>query len=206
MKKLPILLLGLGTTLAILPILPTTYMTADRLFDTNWQSPSTSVASANSALAQSAVVEEPKLLQLANTSITNRWQYRDAEYLFDINIPADSVAPLQAITFSQVEGADYPSYSTRKSYVFEESDRNRKIASATVVDDFDDRTVAVIFDPPLQSGRNITVVLKSFRNPRDGIYIYQVAALPIGENGRSRRLGTARLSFYQSSSQDSFYR
>lgn len=159
-----------------------------------------------STLAQSAADAEPELLQLTDTRVTNNWQYRHASYLFNINIPANSTAPLQAITFSQIEGADYPSYSARKSYVFEGCDRNQKISSATVVDDFNNRTVTVSFDPVLQPGRNITVVLRSFRNPRDGIYIYQVAGIPTGQNSRPRRLGTARLSFYEGSFRRGFYR
>ncbi len=158
------------------------------------------------ALAQQPPLIEPELLRLADTRVTNNWQYRDADYLFNINIPEDSVAPLQKIVFQQTEGADYPSYSTRKSYVFEGGDRNQRISSSSVTNDTNNRTVTVTFDPPLQSGREITVVLNAFRNPRDGIYIYQVAGLPTGENSRPRRLGTARLSFYQSSGRDRRYR
>ncbi len=158
------------------------------------------------ALAQQPPVIEPELLRLADTRVTNNWQYRDADYLFNINIPDRFCCPLQKIVFQQTEGADYPSYSTRKSYVFEGGDRNQRISSSSIVNDTDNRTVTVIFDPPLQSGREITVVLSAFRNPRDGIYIYQVAGLPTGENSRPRRLGTARLSFYQSSGRDRRYR
>ena len=157
-------------------------------------------------VAPAALSAEPELLRLTDTRITNSWQYRDADYLFNISIPENSTAPFQQIIFQQIEGADYPSYSARKSYVFEGGDRDQKISSATVVDNTDDRTVTVTFDPPLQPGRNITVVLRSFHNPRDGIYIYQVAGLPAGENSQLRRLGTARLNFYQGSSRDRFWR
>ncbi|MEM8501649.1 MAG: DUF2808 domain-containing protein [Cyanobacteria bacterium P01_D01_bin.1] len=158
-----------------------------------------------SAFAQQTSEPQLELLRLADTRVTNNWQYRDANYLFNISIPQDSIAPIQKIVFQQIEGADYPSYSTRKSYVFEGGDRNQKIASSSVANDTDARTVTVTFDPPLQSGREITVVLNAFRNPRDGIYIYQVAGLPIGEDSQLRRLGTARLSFYQSSGRDRRY-
>lgn len=192
MRKLSILLLALGTMLAV-------YAPFNRLLDGQL------LPTTGTAFAQATSGEEPELLRLVDTRVTNKWQYRDTDYLFKINVPTDSVAPLQAITFVQVEGADYPSYSARKSYVFEGGDRNQRISSGSVVDDGDDRTVTVTFDPPLQSGREITVVLNAFRNPRDGTYIYQVAGLPIGENSRPRRLGTARLNFYQRSGRGRFY-
>ena len=206
--KTPLSLFVLGVILAVLNISFRGNIAADPFLGTDQQplSKARAVFTQSAAFAQSATTKEPELLQLTHTRVTNNWQYRDANYLFNINIPTESVAPLQSITFAQIEGADYPSYSTRKSYVFEGGDRNQKISSATVVDNFDDRTVTVTFDPPLQPGRNITVALRSFRNPRDGIYIYQVACLPIGENSRPRRLGTARLNFYQNSSRDGFYR
>ena len=164
------------------------------------------VPSEDMTLAQQPCVIETELLRLTSTRVTNNWQYRDADYLLNINIPLDSVVSFQKIVFQQTEGADYPSYSTRKSYVFEGGDRSQRISSSSIDNDTNNRTVTVNFDPPLQSGQEITVVLNAFRNPRDGIYIYQVAGLPTGENSRLRRLGTARLSFYQSSGRDRCYR
>ncbi|EDX84368.1 hypothetical protein S7335_2065 [Synechococcus sp. PCC 7335] len=219
MRKLPILLFASGIAFAGSNTLAIVNIAADQLFEASWQALSvTGAVSAQTPtlaqsnnfarsdnLAQADANEVPELLRLTDTSVTSNLQYRDASYLFNINIPADSTAPLQAITFSQIEGADYPSYSARKSYVFEGGDRNQKISSATVANDSNNRTVTVSFDPFLQPGRNITVVLRSFRNPRDGIYIYQVAGIPTGDNSRPRRLGTARLSFYEGYSRRRFY-
>ena len=56
--------------------------------------------------------------------------------------------------------------------------------------------VTVTFDPPIPPGRQITIALNA-TNSRDGIYIYEVAAMPPETTGLGQRIGIERLNFYQ---------
>ncbi|MGB3291815.1 MAG: DUF2808 domain-containing protein [Phormidesmis sp.] len=138
-------------------------------------------------------------LRLTDVSVPNNSQYRRSDYLFTIEIPAAAEQPLQTVVFAQVEGADYPRYSARRSRAYaqsiEEGDR-REALNITATNSTDDRTVTVEFDPPVQPGHQITIALNS-RNPRDGIYIYEVTGSPPDVTGPGQRIGIGRLQFYQ---------
>ena len=64
----------------------------------------------------------------------------------------------------------------------------------SVIDDEDERTITVEFDQPVEPGGEITVALRA-RNPRDGIYVYQLAAYPAGAT-KGQYAGIERLNFY----------
>lgn len=136
-------------------------------------------------------------LRLANVSTPNNWQFRASEYLFTIDIPADASQPLEKVVFAQIEGADYPRYSIRNTHAFAEGDRHTPLTLSQVENDTDERTVTVVFDPPIEPGRQITVALKAHHNPRGGIYLYQVTASPPGISGPGQRVGLGRLQFYE---------
>ncbi len=140
-------------------------------------------------------------LTLADVRIPNNWEYRRSDYLFTIDIPAAAEQPLQTVVFTQVEGADYPRYSAGRTrayaYTGENGDR-REALNITATNSTHDRTVTVEFDPPVQPGQQITVALNS-RNPRDGIYIYEVTGSPPEVTGPGQRIGIGRLQFYQNS-------
>lgn len=129
--------------------------------------------------------------------IPNNSQFRQSEYLFTIDHPAEAGAPIQEIVFAQTEGADYPSFSTRDTHAYEGDDSSAKLPLGLVSQDRDKRTMTVVFDPPVEPGRKITVALKAHRNPRDGTYIYSVTAFPPGTASEGRRVGTGRLQFYE---------
>ena len=139
-------------------------------------------------------------LSLVDVRIPNRWQYRRSNYLFTIDIPEAAERPLKTVVFAQIEGADYPRYSPRRSRAYvqtgEGGDR-REALDITVTNSTDDRTVTVEFNPPVQPGQQVTVALNS-RNPRDGIYIYEIAGSPPDVTGPGQRIGIGRLQFYQS--------
>ncbi len=144
-------------------------------------------------------------LDVLDVRVPNNWQYQRSDYQFTIDIPAAAEKPVQTVTFFQVEGADYPRFSTRRTYAYEGSvgvaspaeNRTQKLNISTA-DDWDNRTVTVTFDPPVPPGRQITVALNA-TNPRDGIYIYEVAATPPNTEGLGQRIGIERLNFYQGS-------
>ena len=150
-------------------------------------------------------VREPGLTPATNPAISFRkplrvnkvrvpinWQYRRSEYLFTFDFPADAVEPLKKIVFEQVEGVDYPYYSTDDSYAFAVD--GRRPLPISVTDDSDKRTITVEFDQPVEPGGEITVALRA-RNPRDGIYIYKLAAFPAGAT-EGQYAGVERLNFY----------
>ncbi|MEM9162978.1 MAG: DUF2808 domain-containing protein, partial [Cyanobacteria bacterium P01_F01_bin.4] len=149
------------------------------------------------AIADTSPVYFNEPLRLTHVSVPTKWQFRESEYLFNINLPAEAVEPLQEIVFIQIEGADYPSYSIRETHAFEGGDRDAELNLSLVANDTDERTMTVVFDPPVEPGRQVTVALKAHRNPRDGIYLYRVVAYPPGASGRGQRIGTGRLSFYE---------
>ena len=136
-------------------------------------------------------------LDVTNVRVPNNYQYRRTDYRFTIDIPEAAEQPLQTVTFSQVEGADYPRFSERRSRAYEAGDRNQTL-DISVDDDWDDRTVTVTFEPPVAPGRQITIALNA-QNPRDGIYIYEVTAAPPNTEGSGQRIGIERLNFYQGS-------
>ena len=136
-------------------------------------------------------------LDVTDVRVPNNYQYRRTDYRFTIDIPEAAEKPLQRVTFSQVEGADYPRFSERRSRAYESGNRDQAL-DVSVNDDWDNRTVTVIFDPPVPPGRQITVALNA-SNPRDGVYIYEVAAAPPNTEGLGQRIGIERLNFYQGS-------
>ena len=144
-------------------------------------------------------------LDVTNVRVLNNFQYRRTDYRFTIDIPEAAGKPLETVTFSQVEGADYPRFSERRSRAYEagvggaspEENRDQAL-DISVNDDWDNRTVTVTFDPPVPPGRQITVALNA-SNPRDGVYIYEVAAAPPNTEGLGQRIGIERLNFYQGS-------
>ncbi|MGB3765806.1 MAG: DUF2808 domain-containing protein, partial [Phormidesmis sp.] len=120
-------------------------------------------------------------LDITDVRVDTKWEYRRSNYRFTLDIPEAAEKPVQKITFSQVEGADYPRFSDRRTYAYEGGDRSQKLNISTD-DDWNNRTVTVTFDPPIPPGRQVTVALNA-TNPRDGIYIYEVAATPPNTEG-----------------------
>lgn len=142
-------------------------------------------------------------LDLVNVRVPNNAEFRSSDYLFTLDIPSEAALPLQTVVFSQIEGADYPRYSERRTYAYENGDHQAAL-NLTVTDSARDRTVTVVFDPPVQPGRQVTIALNARRNPRDGIYIYEIMGTPPNVDGPGQRIGIGRLQFYERA--DRFYR
>lgn len=134
---------------------------------------------------------------LENVRVINNSQFRESRYLFNINIPADAGRSLQELVFTQTEGRDYPNFSIRDTRAYERGDRSADLPLSLVANDADEKTMTVIFDPPVEPGRNITVALRTHRNPRADTYLYTVVASPQGDAVRSQRVGTGRVRIYE---------
>ena len=117
-------------------------------------------------------------LRVVDIYTPNNLELRRSEYHFRLDFPADAVEPLQKLVFEQISGVDYPRYRDRDFYAFNRADRT-PLPLSVVENNPDQRTIVVEFDPPVEPGREVTVVLKA-RNPRDGIYTYQLTAFPVG--------------------------
>ena len=55
-------------------------------------------------------------LRVTNVRISNNQELRRSNYLFQINFPEDAVEPLEKLVIEQIEGAQYPRFSLRRSY------------------------------------------------------------------------------------------
>ncbi len=140
-------------------------------------------------------------LRATRVRVPNNRELRRSEYLFTFDFPAEAVEPLEKLVFDQIEGVGYPRYRSDDSYAFE-TDSGERLPVSAVENDLDQRKVTVVFDPPVEPGRQITVALRA-RNPRDGLYIYQLSAFPAGAS-EGQYAGVERLNFYRPSRSDRF--
>ena len=137
-------------------------------------------------------------LRLINVSAPNRTQHRESSYYFTINLPTDAAQPLEQVTFTQIEGHDYPRFSMRETHAFEGTRNNRgaPLPLSLVANDTSAKTLTVTFNPPVSPGQEFTIALRA-RNPDEGTYLYRLTAFPPGESSRGFRIGTGRLQFYE---------
>ena len=142
-------------------------------------------------------------LRVVNARTSNKFEQRRSEYRFSINFPEDAVEPLERIVFAQVEGAGYPRYQGSGNYAFDSRDRT-ELPLSEVNNNRDNRTIVVEFDPPVEPGRDITVALRA-RNPRSGIYTYQLTAFPVGAT-EGQYAGVESLTFYDTSDRRRLFR
>jgi hypothetical protein len=116
-------------------------------------------------------------------------------YYFTLNLPENAGEPLQRVTISQTSGGGYPRFGLKDSEAFEGT-RNRpgsKISLGSVTEDRSNRTVSVVFDPPVAPGKTVTIALAPVRNPDlKGTYLFGVTAFPDGDNPSGQFLGFGR--------------
>lgn len=142
-------------------------------------------------------------LRVSHLRIPNSLEFRRSQYLFTLDFPADAAEPLEKIVFEQIEGADYPRYRLDDFAAFDATDRT-PFPLGTVENSRDQRTLTVEFDPPIEPGQPVTIALRA-RNPRSGIYIYQLSAYPEGAS-EGQYAGVERLTFDDPVRRDRFFR
>ena len=140
-------------------------------------------------------------LRIVNIFTSNNLERRRSEYHFTLDFPAGAVEPLQKIVFEQIGGVDYPRYRDRGNYAVDSTHR-APLSLSAVENNPDQRTITVEFDPPVEPGRQVTVVLEA-RNPRDGIYPYRLTAFPVGAT-EGQYAGVERLNIYEPVRRDRF--
>lgn len=135
-------------------------------------------------------------------SYTTRNQVGDgnATYYLTVDFPAAAAEPLDRVVIRLREGYDpIFRYRTEATEAFVNlPDGSRPLSLGEVVENRDDRTLTIAFDPPVQPGGAITLALRPVRNPRfGGVYLFGATAYPVGEQVESTFMGYARLSFYE---------
>ena len=142
-------------------------------------------------------------LRVSHLRIPNSLEFRRSQYFFTFDFPTEAVEPLEKIVFEQVEGADYPRYRVGDFAAFDATDRT-PFPLGTIENSRDQRTLTIEFDPPIEPGQPVTVALRA-RNPRSGIYIYQLSAYPVGAT-EGQYAGVERLTFDEPVRRDRFFR
>ncbi|MEO0769573.1 MAG: DUF2808 domain-containing protein [Cyanobacteria bacterium J06649_4] len=138
-------------------------------------------------------------LRIVDIFTPNDLERRRSEYHFTLEFPTEAVEPLQKLVFQQISGTDYPRYRDRRNRAFDRNSRTPLPLSA-VENNPEQRSIVVEFDPPVEPGRTVTVVLEA-RNPQDGIYAYRLTAFPVGAT-EGQYAGVERLNIYEPARRD----
>lgn len=147
---------------------------------------------------RTAFNKSPLLLNVITTF--NEVAVWSAKYYFTINLPENAGEPLGQVKIQQREGFETILFYLDKTFAFEgtPNQRGKSLSIKEVKLDENSNTVTVIFDPPIPPGTVFTLGLKPQRNPLyDGIYLFGVTALPVGEQPSGLYLGVGRLQFYR---------
>lgn len=141
-------------------------------------------------------VQPPDLVEATTTfKSVNVW---GATYYFTINLPENAGEPLQRVTITQREGTDNIRFDLEDSRAFvgTRSNKGARLTLSSVTRD-PEKTVSVVFAPPVTPGQTITIGLRPVYNPRfSGVYLFGVTAFPVGEKSHGQFLGFGRFHFY----------
>lgn len=147
-----------------------------------------------------AFVRPPALIKaVTSDSDTRSWF---ATYYFTVQVPENSGEPLARLTITQAEGFDRDvDYDLKRTHAFEgDSFRKRNLTPVAIADtqfDASQQQVTLTFNPPIPSGKTITVGIHPYRNPAtSGVYLFDVTAYPPGGKPRGQFMGFGRLTFY----------
>ena len=124
----------------------------------------------------------------------------NAIYYFTLDLPEDAGEPLRKITITKLSGGSTISYNLDLCLAFVGNYRRRgePLHIAEVSLNRDAEAVSLVFDPPVPPGRQVTVGLRSVRNPQiPGVYQFEVAACPAGKQPNGQSLGLGRIHFYR---------
>ncbi len=124
-----------------------------------------------------------------------------ATYYFTVKMSANAGEPLDRVTIKQHEGGENVQFDLAESRAFEgeRSQEGSALGIKSTQLDKETNTISVIFDPPIQPGKTITIGLRPYNNPRySGVYLFGVTAFPPGnEQAYGQFLGYGRLHFYE---------
>ena len=123
-----------------------------------------------------------------------------ANYYFTIEVPSDAGKPLKAVTIIQQTNLEqivfFPSQT--RAFFGDSFDSDDSIPLASVNRETSEKNgVKVVFEQPVEPGRQVTISLR-VRNPKyGGIYQFGVTAFPVGAQSQGLYLGIGRIHLSQ---------
>ncbi len=118
---------------------------------------------------------------------------RNTRYTFTINVPKSS-QPLEKISIVQRGGLESIKFEGRKAKAYGSSKDQQKVKISQINIHSKTQGLTATFDPPVQPGQILTVVLCVKENPlSDGNYFFNVVVYPQGKYEIAVFLGAGRL-------------
>lgn len=162
--------------------------------------PTTLLAKSSSAVplpnGQTAFDAPPHLIKAESSYSSSNLP---STYFFTLKIPNNAGEPLQAVKIVQRENLEIISYKGNATRAFRGNRwaQGPQLSLAAIGGPTESSEMMVVFDPPVQPGKTVTVSLKAKQNPTfGGVYQFGVTAYPAGERGIGQFLGYARLNFF----------
>lgn len=141
----------------------------------------------------------PPTFYEANTPYPTVWYPRPI-YRFLLRIPENAGEPLHRVMIQQLPSQEALFFEAGRTRAFSGDRRHRQpLAISNVEFNLDQQAVMISFDPPIDPGTMLTIVLAPRRNPAyDGVYLFGVTAYPPGgDRAMGQFIGTGRLQFYR---------
>ncbi|NJL64623.1 MAG: DUF2808 domain-containing protein [Methylacidiphilales bacterium] len=116
---------------------------------------------------------------------------RNTRYYFTINIPKSS-RPLRKVNIVQRGGFDIIRFNLSQIRAYGINNTRKEIKITEIKPELNGQSV--IFDPPVEPGQKLTLVMGVKENPRnDGNYLFEVTVFPEGKLELGQSLGIGRL-------------
>jgi len=138
---------------------------------------------------------------LVEATTLDQFSVGSGQYHFVIEVPANAGEPLGTVAITPRDRA------TRIAFNLDASEaelapayaQGPMVPLASVGGTAGNDDVLVVFDQPVQPGETVTVTLKTVRNPRGGVYLFDVTGYPAGADGVGQFLGVGRIHIYDAS-------
>lgn len=120
-------------------------------------------------------------------------------YFFVLQVPANAGESLQQLVITQQPSSETIDFIPTATRAFRDKSESQRLELGEVTFDRQQQTLVINFDPPVSPGTMVRVAVSPDHNPQfDGVYLFDITAVPAGPKPRSQRIGTGRLQFYRS--------
>ena len=138
--------------------------------------------------------------RLTRSAVSNYTPLNPSTYQFTISVPSDAGAALQTVKIVQEPNLDRVHFNVANSSAFLGNSfaGGQSVPLAALGGDLpqDATEATVTFNPPIQPGQTVTVVLDASKNPwLGGSYLFGVTAYPEGNQNSGLFLGFGRIQF-----------
>lgn len=135
---------------------------------------------------------------LQRSAARNSGANNPATYEFTLNVPVNAGEPLKAIAISQKPNVETVEFQVNRITAFAGPSygKGAVLPLASIGGPGLPGEAMIVFDPPVQLGKMVTIALPVQRNPARGVYLFSVTAYPSGNNALGQFLGYGRLHFY----------